>query len=648
MDIEFRNSKEKLIFLPRPLKRFMAVALDSTLCILSVWLAYFLRLGELVYLADEALFVSGLSVLIAIPVFWLLGLYNEIFRFSGWPVFSNVLQAIGLYALFFICLITIIGIQNVPRTIGIIQPIFLLLFVSVSRYTVKKWLGGATNKSIEKQVCERVLIYGAGEAGQALANFIRQKRTQTFVGYIDDDAILQGQHLNGKLVFAPSEVNQVVKKKNIDSVLLALPSIGRLRRNEIINQLKNVGVSVRTLPSLNDFAIGNISFSDVRDLEIEDLLGREPVVPNTSLLQKNIKNKCVMITGAGGSIGGELCRQILKCEPSLMLLVEQSEYSLYSIHQELQNRAEKLGIQLVPVLASVSNESSMQRVMSIWKPNTVYHAAAYKHVPLVEHNIIEGVRNNVFGTLVSAKAAIENKVSNFVLVSTDKAVRPTNIMGASKRLSEMVLQALAAENPSVNLSMVRFGNVLGSSGSVVPKFRQQIREGGPVTITHPDITRFFMTIPEASQLVIQAGAMANGGDVFVLDMGVPVKIVDLAKRIIELSGLSLKDELNPKGDIEIEIIGLRHGEKLFEELLIGNNPETTAHSRIMKAHEAFISWAELEDDIRSLDIALNSNNVDTILQILYKLVPDFTTNREIVDWSYSHKDKNSGGTKLHL
>ena len=436
----------------------------------------------------------------------------------------------------------------------------------------------------------------------------------------------------------------MVQNKNIDSILLALPSIGRQRRNEIINQLKNVGASVRTLPSLNDFAIGNISFSDVRDLEIEDLLGREPVVPDSSLLQKNIKNMCVMITGAGGSIGGELCRQILKSEPSLMLLVEQSEYSLYSIHQELEKGAEKLGIQLVPVLASVSNESSMQRVMSIWKPNTVYHAAAYKHVPLVEHNIIEGVRNNVFGTLVSAKAAIENKVSNFVLVSTDKAVRPTNIMGASKGLSEMVLQALAAENPSVNLSMVRFGNVLGSSGSVVPKFRKQIREGGPVTITHPEITRFFMTIPEASQLVIQAGAMANGGDVFVLDMGVPVKIIDLARRIIELSGLSLKDELNPQGDIEIEIIGLRPGEKLFEELLIGNSPEITAHTRIMKAHEAFISWTKLEDDIRSLDDALNLNDVDTILHTLYKLVPDFTTNREVVDWSYLYKNK----TKMTL
>ena len=648
MDIEFRNSKEKLIYLPRPLKRLMAVVLDSTLCILSVWLSYFLRLGEFIYLADQALFVSGLSVLIAIPVFWLLGLYNEIFRFSGWPVFTNVLQAVGLYALFFVCFITIIGIQNVPRTIGIIQPMFLLLFVSVSRYTVKKWLGGATKNIIEKQVYERVLIYGAGEAGQALANFISQKRTQTFVGYVDDDDILQGQYLNGKLVFAPSEVTQVVQNKNIDSILLALPSIGRQRRNEIINQLKNVGASIRTLPSLNDFAIGNISFSDVRDLEIEDLLGREPVVPNSSLLQKNIKNMCVMITGAGGSIGGELCRQILKSEPSLMLLVEQNEYSLYSIHQELEKGAEKLGIQLVPLLASVSNENSMQRVMSIWKPNTVYHAAAYKHVPLVEHNIIEGVRNNVFGTLVSARAAIENKVSNFVLVSTDKAVRPTNIMGASKRLSEMILQALAAENPSVNLSMVRFGNVLGSSGSVVPKFRQQIKEGGPVTITHPEITRFFMTIPEASQLVIQAGAMANGGDVFVLDMGVPVKIIDLARQIIELSGLSLKDELNPQGDIEIEIIGLRPGEKLFEELLIGNSPETTAHTRIMKAHEAFISWTKLEDDIRSLDAALNSNDVDTILHTLYKLVPDFTTDREIVDWSCFYKDKNKDGTKLSL
>jgi FlaA1/EpsC-like NDP-sugar epimerase len=361
-------------------------------------------------------------------------------------------------------------------------------------------------------------------------------------------------------------------------------------------------------------------------------------MPNHILLAMNVRSKVVMVTGAGGSIGSEICRQILAVGPSKLLLIEQSEFALYAIHQELEEKFAGRDIVLVPLLASVQDGDRMREIMSTWHPDTVYHAAAYKHVPLVEHNPAEGIKNNVLGTLRSAQAAAENGVSDFVLISTDKAVRPTNLMGASKRLAEMVLQALAATNPGTKFSMVRFGNVLGSSGSVVPKFRQQIRDGGPITLTHPDITRYFMTIPEASQLVIQAGAMAKGGDVFVLVMGQSVKIMDLARRMIELSGLTVKDEQNPDGDIEIEISGLRPGEKLYEELLIGDNPKPTSHQRIMKAHEEFILWADLENKLNALQMALNVNDVGVILLMMQQLIAGYTPNDEIVDWVYLEQE----------
>ncbi|MFM7801259.1 MAG: UDP-N-acetylglucosamine 4,6-dehydratase family protein, partial [Limnohabitans sp.] len=359
------------------------------------------------------------------------------------------------------------------------------------------------------------------------------------------------------------------------------------RRNEILSQIRWAHVAVRTLPSVSDLAQGKVNISDLRQLDIDDLLGREPVMPNHILLAMNVRSKVVMVTGAGGSIGSELCRQILAVGPAKLLLIEQSEFALYAVHQALEEKQTQNSSVLVPLLASVQDLERMREIMATWQPDTLYHAAAYKHVPLVEHNPAEGVKNNVLGTLRTAQAAAEHGVSDFVLISTDKAVRPTNIMGASKRLAEMVLQAMAGNTHSTRFSMVRFGNVLGYSGSVVPRFRQQIRDGGPVSLTHPEITRYFMTIPEAAQLVIQAGAMAKGGDVFVLDMGEPVRIMDLARRMIELSGLRVKDEKYPDGDIEIEISGLRPGEKLYEELLIGDNPKPTSHSRIMKAHEEF-------------------------------------------------------------
>lgn len=437
----------------------------------------------------------------------------------------------------------------------------------------------------------------------------------------------------------PTDLVNLASTLSISTILLALPSITRKRRNEILSHIRNAQVSVRTLPSVTDLAQGKVSVADLRELDIDDLLGREPVAPNHLLLAKNITGKVVLVTGAGGSIGSELCRQTLALEPTKLLLIEQSEFALYAIHQELEGRLNKSGaVNIVPLLASVQDDERMHEIMSTWRPNTVYHAAAYKHVPLVEHNPAEGIKNNVLGTLRTALAAAAHGVSDFVFVSTDKAVRPTNIMGASKRLAEMALQALASTHTDIKFTMVRFGNVLGSSGSVVPKFRQQIREGGPVTLTHPEITRYFMTIPEAAQLVIQAGAMAKGGDVFVLNMGQPVKIMDLARRMIELSGLTVKSEDNPDGDIEIELTGLRPGEKLYEELLIGDNPESTSHPRIMKAHEDFIPWTSLKNKLSALEIALNADDVSVIRLMMQKLVTGYTPSKEIVDWVYLEQE----------
>jgi FlaA1/EpsC-like NDP-sugar epimerase len=458
------------------------------------------------------------------------------------------------------------------------------------------------------------------------------------VGFLDDDDRLHGHVLNGQPIYNPVDLSQLVSTLGISDVLLAMPGLNRKSRNDILIRIRAARVAVRTLPSMTELAQGKVSVSDLRELDIDDLLGREAVAPNHILLVKNISGKVVLVTGAGGSIGSELCRQILAVKPAKLLLIEQSEFALYAIHQELEEKQAQKNSVLVPLLASVQDVDRMREIMATWQPDTVYHAAAYKHVPLVEHNPAEGVKNNVLGTLRTAQAAAENGVADFVLISTDKAVRPTNIMGASKRLAELVLQALAPTQSNTRFSMVRFGNVLGSSGSVVPRFRQQIRDGGPVTLTHPEITRYFMTIPEAAQLVIQAGAMAKGGDVFVLDMGQPVKIMDLACRIIELSGLQVKNAQNPDGDIDIEITGLRPGEKLYEELLIGDNPRPTSHPRIMKAHEEHIGWVELEQKLRSLEMVLNINDVAVIRLMMQQLVPGYTPDDEIVDWVYMEQE----------
>jgi len=627
-----------VLALPRPAKRLVALSLDMSLCVLSVWLAFYLRLGEWVALSGNALWAVAASIVIALPIFVVSGLYRAIFRYSGWPALLAVARAIGIYALLYASVFTAVGVAGVPRTVGIIQPILLLLLVGGSRALARVWLNDEYQTRLKRAARPKVLIYGAGRSGRQLAAAMSNSHDMQVVGFLDDDDRLHGHVLNSLPLYKPEDLPELVTALSISSVLLAVPSIGRKRRNEILTAIRSAHVAVRTLPSMTDLAQGKVSVSDLRELDIDDLLGREPVAPNHLLLAKNITAKVVLVTGAGGSIGSELCRQILAQAPTKLLLIEQSEFALYAIHQELEQRLAGQPTVLVPLLASVQDAERMHEIMSTWRPDTVYHAAAYKHVPLVEHNPAEGVKNNVLGTLRTAQAAVDNAVADFVLVSTDKAVRPTNIMGASKRLAEMCLQALAAHASGTRFCMVRFGNVLGSSGSVVPKFRQQIQEGGPITLTHPEVTRFFMTIPEAAQLVIQAGAMAKGGDVFVLDMGQSVKIMDLAQRMIELSGLSLRHEQNPDGDIEIEITGLRPGEKLYEELLIGDDPRPTLHPRIMKAHETFLAWEVFQPRLKALELALNTNDVGVIRLMMQELVTGYSPETEIVDWVYLQQE----------
>jgi FlaA1/EpsC-like NDP-sugar epimerase len=616
----------------------VALSLDMSLCVLSVWLAFYLRLGEWVALSGNALWAVAVSIVIALPIFVVSGLYRAIFRYSGWPALLAVARAISIYGLLYASIFTAIGMAGVPRTVGIIQPILLLLLVGGSRALARVWLNDEYQTRLKRAARPKVLIYGAGRSGRQLAAAMSNCHDMQVVGFLDDDDRLHGHVLNGLPLYKPEDLPNLVTALSISSVLLAMPSISRKRRNEILTAIRSAHVAVRTLPSMTDLAQGKVSVSDLRELDIDDLLGREPVAPNHLLLAKNITAKVVLVTGAGGSIGGELSRQILAQAPTMLLLIEQSEFALYAIHQELEQRLAGQPTVLVPLLASVQDAERMHEIMSTWRPDTVYHAAAYKHVPLVEHNPAEGVKNNVLGTLRTAQAAVDNAVADFVLVSTDKAVRPTNIMGASKRLAEMCLQALAAHASGTRFCMVRFGNVLGSSGSVVPKFRQQIQEGGPITLTHPEVTRFFMTIPEAAQLVIQAGAMAKGGDVFVLDMGQSVKIMDLAQRMIELSGLSLRHEQNPDGDIEIEITGLRPGEKLYEELLIGDDPRPTLHPRIMKAHETFLAWEAFQARLKALELALNANDVGVIRLMMQELVTGYSPETEIVDWVYLQQE----------
>lgn len=626
---------DRVLAIPRPQKRALALLVDALLCAATVWVAYYLRLGEWVWLNGTQWLSLFAALLFSIPLFVVSGLYRAIFRYAGWPALMAVARACALYGLIYSAIFTSIGVAGVPRTVGLIQPVLLFLAIGGSRAFARYWLGGAYQQLWALGQQPRVLIYGAGSAGRQLAAAMASSDEMQLVGFVDDDQTLHGSILVGKPIHDPAKLEETIEKLGISDVLLALPTVNRSRRNAIIDRIRRANVGIRTLPGVMDLAQGRVTISDLRELDIEDLLGRDAVAPNAILLGKNIAGKTVMVTGAGGSIGSELCRQIMANGPATLLLVEMSEFGLYAIHHELSQRIAEdgeTGIRIVPLLASVTDAERIRAIMDTWKPDTVYHAAAYKHVPLVEHNPAEGVRNNVFGTMTTALAAADAGVSDFVLISTDKAVRPTNVMGTSKRLAEMVLQALAAKGGGTRFAMVRFGNVLGSSGSVVPLFRRQIKEGGPITITHAEITRYFMTIPEAAQLVIQAGAMAQGGEVFVLDMGDPVRIIDLARNMIELSGLSIRDEANPDGDIEVSVVGLRPGEKLYEELLIGDNPTQTTHSRIMKANEHFLPWPQLKRELIELEALMKASDVIAVRAKLNALVPEFSPDADVVDW----------------
>ncbi len=629
----------QLVHMPRPLKRVLALATDALLCTATVWLALCLRLESWVSLEPMHWWAVATAVLLSAPIFYGYGLYASIFRYAGWQAMLALVRAMGVYSLAYMTVFTVVGVPGVPRTLGVLQPLLLFIGVGVSRVLVRFFLGDLYRSIVDKRKAPGVLIYGAGSAGRQLASALGHSAEHRLLGFIDDNPRLQGRRLDTVPIYAPADLPALLHKLQVTDVLLAIPSIGHKRRLEIVDFLRAFPVHVRTLPGVADLANGRVSLNDIAELDIEDLLGRDPVAPDPVLMTKHVRNKVVMVTGAGGSIGQELCRQIVQEAPKTLLLVELSEYSLYQVQQSLEAVLKTLrpssvvDVELVPLLASARDEQRMTEIIATWRPDTIYHAAAYKHVPLVEHNMLEGLRNNVWGTLICAKVAAAHRVANFVLISTDKAVRPTNVMGASKRLSEMVLQALATEpNHFTCFTMVRFGNVLGSSGSVVPLFRQQIAEKGPITLTHADVTRYFMTIAEASQLVMQAGAMAEGGDVFVLDMGEPVRIYDLASRMVELSGLRVRDDANPHGDIEIRITGLRPGEKLYEELLIGDDVQPTHHSRIMKAHEVFLPWSQLEPRLQAIGSAMAAFDMDRTRAHLMELVSGYQPANGLVDW----------------
>ncbi|SDS42944.1 NDP-sugar epimerase, includes UDP-GlcNAc-inverting 4,6-dehydratase FlaA1 and capsular polysaccharide biosynthesis protein EpsC [Halopseudomonas litoralis] len=662
--------KERLIELNHNQKRSIQIVADVILLSLALWLALFLRLSDEGWLWPEngQGFLFLLAPLLAVPLYVRMGMYRAVMRHFGNVALYCIAKAVtlGFLAFAFILLVAKdLGWEVMfPRSVYFSYWALSLILIGGLRllareYFMGDWLTAGLPSLHAAREGEPggqpVAIYGAGAAGTQLLASLKVGRLYKAVAFVDDDPRLVGRTIAGLRVYSGEEVGSMIAETGAAELLLALPSATRSRRQEILAMLQGHGVHVRTIPGIMDLASGKVKMDDLQEVDVADLLGRDPVPPDPSLFQRCIKDQAVMVTGAGGSIGSELCRQIVQSGPTTLVLFEHSEFALYQIHSELEGwiRSRKLEIQLVPIMGSIRNFGRLQDVIGAWDINTIYHAAAYKHVPMVEHNIAEGIMNNVFGTLNTAQAAIRCQVENFVLISTDKAVRPTNVMGSTKRLAELVLQALSTEQAprlwgeesqvsQVNrtrFTMVRFGNVLGSSGSVIPRFREQIRRGGPVTVTHPDITRYFMTIPEAAQLVIQAGAMGQGGDVFVLDMGEPVTIVDLARKMIMLSGLTVRDEINTNGDIGITFSGLRPGEKLYEELLIGDNPEATAHSKIHRANEVHLPWAALLPVLDALRQAVRDDDYNQVRETLLSTVQGYAPSNGIVDLLYEQHHK---------
>ncbi|MGV8921036.1 MAG: polysaccharide biosynthesis protein [Pseudomonas sp.] len=657
-----------LVALPRRHKRLIQVCTDMVLVWVALLTSFVVRLG-----VDDVfrplflhtwLFIA--APLVAIPLFIRFGMYRAVMRYFGNDALVAIIKAVSLSALILGFIVYWYSNHQtiVPRSI-IFNYWWLSLVIigglrlAMRQYFMGDWFLGAQHAPFANRDdgLTKVAIYGAGVAGNQLVAALRMGRVMRPVAFIDDDANIADRVIAGLQVFKPRHIQNMIDVTGATEILLALPSSSRTRRREILGLLEGFPLHVRSVPNFTDLTSGRVKVSDIQEVDIADLLGRDSVPAQEELLEHCIKEQVVLVTGAGGSIGSELCRQILGLGPRKLLLFDHSEFNLYSILSELEQRItrESLGVELLPILGSVQHRDKILEVMRTWKVDTVYHAAAYKHVPMVEHNIAEGILNNVMGTLYTAQAALQAGVANFVLISTDKAVRPTNVMGSTKRLAELTLQALSRElapvlyGDKVNVSrvnktrftMVRFGNVLGSSGSVIPLFHQQIKNGGPLTVTHPKITRYFMTIPEAAQLVIQAGSMGLGGDVYVLDMGEPVKIVELAEKMIHLSGLSIRSERNPQGDIEVEFTGLRPGEKLYEELLIGDNVVKTQHPMIMCANEDFLSWDQLKSRIAGLLAAVESNDYERVRQLLREVVSGYSPEDEIVDWMYQQRHKET-------
>jgi FlaA1/EpsC-like NDP-sugar epimerase len=621
-----RRGLERVSSIPRWQKQFIVFSHDLGSCVVTTYIAFCLRLGALIPFNQTVALSAAIFAVAWTAAAMVVGVYTNIFRFAGSGAIFSLARATGISAL--ILILTLGGgwIDFVPRTVSVIAPALLLLYLFVSRVMIRYIMIDILEQFDFVGSIRRTAIYGTGGPAQQVAAAIRHEPGVILTGFVDDSASRAGTKINGKPVWRGADVARKIREHDITDLILALPDIGRSRRNEIIRQLQELKVRVMMLPAVMHVLEGKISISDIREIQIEDLLGRAPVPPDDKLLKAAIQKRTVLVTGAGGSIGSELCRQIMSIGPSSLILAEMTEFALYSMERELVEAAREMRAartQIFPELIDVTDERRVRALIRRYRPETIFHAAAYKHVPLIEANPLAGLHNNLFGTLNCAIAAEENEVERFVLVSTDKAVRPTNVMGASKRGCELILQALAARGAKTRFAMVRFGNVLGSSGSVVPLFKEQIMRGGPVTITDNDITRYFMTIPEAASLVIQSGAMAVGGEVYVLDMGKAVRIRDLAETMIKLSGATVRGPANPGGDIEIQEIGLRPGEKLHEELLIGENPEMTAHPRIMRAHEHHLEWAQLEPLIKEMSDSIANGDGARAIALIRQMVPEF-------------------------
>ncbi|EFY6746528.1 polysaccharide biosynthesis protein [Shigella sonnei] len=624
---------DRILELPRIVKRGIIICIDVVMVIFSFWLSYWLRLDEqTAFLSAPMWFAAAILTIFTVFIFIRIGLYRAVLRYVSAKIMLLIPVGILASTLSLVVISYSLSIM-LPRTVVGIYFLVLLLLTSGSRLLFRMILNYGVKGSAP------VLIYGAGESGRQLLPALMQAKEYFPVAFVDDNPRLHKAVIHGVTVYPSDKLSYLVDRYGIKKILLAMPSVSKSQRQKVITRLEHLPCEVLSIPGMVDLVEGRAQISNLKKVSIDDLLGRDPVAPDAKLMAENITGKAVMVTGAGGSIGSELCRQIVRYKPAKLVLFELSEYALYAIEKELSALCDKevLNVPVIPLLGSVQRQNRLQMVMKSFGIQTVYHAAAYKHVPLVEHNVVEGVRNNVFGTLYCAESAIESGVETFVLISTDKAVRPTNTMGTTKRLAELVLQALSARQSQTRFCMVRFGNVLGSSGSVVPLFEKQIAQGGPVTLTHRDIIRYFMTIPEASQLVIQAGAMGHGGDVFVLDMGDPVKIYDLAKRMIRLSGLSVRDDKNPDGDIAIVVTGLRPGEKLYEELLIGDSVQGTSHPRIMTANEVMLPWQDLSLLLKELDQACHDFDHERIRSLLLQAPAAFNPTDDICDLVWQQK-----------